>query len=136
MTAITQKLAAIRAFSLSVWLHSLVERAVARVIGWVFSMPAVQFALVKQVRCGSPIGNALVGQIEDCVSNQSADDISGLERLIEREVGHCFDEFIRDFEIDAENVKNLKEEVGTIVDEYELRATNIAGLDDEIDERL
>lgn len=136
MTAIMQRLVAIRTFSLSLWFHRLVARTTARVVGWAFSMPAVQAALVEQVRCGSPIGNALTNQIEDGVSNWDAENIHGLDRAIEQAIEGKFDEFERDFEVDADSVKNLKQEVEAYVDEFEIRATQVAGLDDEIDERL
>lgn len=137
MTVILQRLVALRHFSITVWFHTLVDKAVARVIDWAFAKRTVQHAFVKRIGCNTPIGSALNSHIEDQVDNSGregidADDIRDLDGAIESSI----EDYLRNNAIKANEIEGLDDEVSELLedklDDIEINATNVAGLSSAI----
>lgn len=115
----------IRTFSLRRWIARKVGSALGRFFGWAFSFRQVQEAVIDQVRCGTPIGRALVLQMEE-IADKAAD------------------EAVSDFEVsgdvEADNVKGLDGYVDSCISDY-MRHTGVSsddvtGLDDDIEKAI
>lgn len=91
-------------------------RVVARVFAWGLTFPEVQHAIVAQFENRStPLCGALDRAVRDRTDERS------IERMIDETVSNAFDEHDRNFEIDADSVKGLSDEIEQVLNNDDVR---------------
>lgn len=95
----------------------VMTRVACHVVDWAMSHKDVQEAFVDHVSCSSPVGRALNDHVDDRMGHAG-----GLERAIEEGI----EEYMHNFEVEANAVKNLDEAVMTIIEDSRELVKNIS----------